>query len=324
MTAVWQTPRAWALPARGALRVGLVGPLVVAAACGKGHFVQVIAGPHFVCGLDRQGEVACWSGLSDTQDRDFGQADPPAGPFVRLAAGVWHACGLDSDGDVRCWGIDDGSSLDGGGTVEAAGPFTALSAGFTGTCAVGSSGRAQCWGYAAEYMEPVLGGEVAAVAVGALYECVLRPDGSVDCLDSMGNDDPITVHHDGPFASVSAGYDTTCALDATGRATCWPDEYDTENDTPYSQIAPDALGFLCALTLEGERECWGAQYDGSIVASKDGSQDGAPYSDLAMMDTDLPCMILKDGGIGCVAIGFDLDTSGDNPIPTPDNPMYPK
>lgn len=66
-----------------------------------GAFTALASGADFACGLDLDGEVACWGELAEA---------PPAGPFLAIDADAngAHACALDEAGWLRCWG-DDGA-----------------------------------------------------------------------------------------------------------------------------------------------------------------------------------------------------------------------
>ena len=61
-----------------------------------------------VCGLKRDGTIACWGcGVaSDERSKtpNLGQPKPPPGQYEELVSGYWHNCALAVDGQVRCWG----------------------------------------------------------------------------------------------------------------------------------------------------------------------------------------------------------------------------
>ena len=92
-------------------------------------FIQVSAGNDHVCGLRRDGTVACAGG------NDLGQATPPAGTFTQIASGMEFSCGLQGDGNVTCWYH---------APVPAAGPFTQISAADGYICGLRADGSVVC------------------------------------------------------------------------------------------------------------------------------------------------------------------------------------
>lgn len=170
-------------------------------------YVSLSSGSPHMCALSVDGEVACW-GLQacgfiwSGNDKLCGNLTPPAGPFVQLDTGYFHACAVREGGTVACWGAGattgacDGYETECGQSDPPDGEFTMVSAGHVHTCGVRRDGGVECWG-----------------AGRTEDDC---DPASLDRLQcGQANPPP------GRFVAVSAGTAHTCALDASGRVTCW-------------------------------------------------------------------------------------------------------
>ena len=174
----------------------------------QGTFQSVSAGGNFLCGLSRDGFVACWG------ENDSGQATPPEGEFASISVGEGHACGVRADGAVACWGENDS-----GQATPPEGEFASISVGEDYACGVRADGAVACWGENDSGQATPPEGEFASISVGESHVCGVRADGAVACWgqNSAGQATP----PEGKFASVSAGYEHTCGVRDNGHLHCW-------------------------------------------------------------------------------------------------------
>jgi len=93
--------------------------------------------------------------------------------------------------------------------------------------------------------------------------CYLAGDGAIKCVDSY--DHCISPPPKGAFASISGTEAYACALDATGKLTCWGDG--TEQKPPIERAVQVSVQkpHSCALGLDGKVSCWGRDYEGSLA-----------------------------------------------------------
>jgi alpha-tubulin suppressor-like RCC1 family protein len=204
--------------------------------------------------------------------------------FVALALGAYHACGLTAGGDPFCWGHNLAGQL-GSGSMDEGGPapvavvgghrFTALTAGYDHTCGVDEAGQAYCWGGDGPNRsdpraspEPVPGDLAFHLLTRSRdHTCGLDGAGTAYCWgfnDSgqLGNGeasvcgplsctvpyepDPVRVLGGHRFATLSAGYATTCGTTPAGDAYCWGLNYTGQlgtgsragRTTPATVLAP--------------------------------------------------------------------------------------
>ncbi|HVU04532.1 MAG TPA: hypothetical protein VHE30_22395 [Polyangiaceae bacterium] len=177
-----------------------------------------------------------------------------------IAAGHDDTCALTLDGALWCWGWNYAGEL-GDGTTETrrlptpvsgmSSGVASVSVGGSDTCAVKTDGSVWCWGHnstgtvgdgtTAERLTPSrveLDLPVKAVAAGYAHTCALASDGTVWCWGtnlsgSLGfpascdggrcaNPTPSMVTGlPSPVTAITAGYDSTCALESDGTVWCW-------------------------------------------------------------------------------------------------------
>jgi alpha-tubulin suppressor-like RCC1 family protein len=174
------------------------------------HYVDVAAGRHHACGLDRGGVVRCWGwnhygqlGVGHTIGLGLPEGVPSEVLFTAVAAGDRHSCAIAEDGTAWCWGRGAEGQLGTGDTDGSSLPrpvagglrFTALSAGAAHTCGVTADGAAYCWGERrygrlgdglafGVALEPSrVAGDLRfrALAAGALNSCGVTEDEAVYC-----------------------------------------------------------------------------------------------------------------------------------------------
>jgi len=198
--------------------------------------------------------------------------------FTQVSLGFDSACALSTAGGVECWGYNGNGQLGDGtrqtrttpvGVLGLSSGVQAVTAGWDHTCALTTGGAVQCWGQNAngelgdgtrtDRLEPVdvvgLSSGVAAVSAGFDQTCALLDDGSVQCWGQNATGEvgdgtttlrvrPVNVVGlvDG-VASISAGYNHTCAVTTDGGAVCWGGNHSGElgDGTTTNRSSPVAV-----------------------------------------------------------------------------------
>ncbi|HYW05753.1 MAG TPA: hypothetical protein VE913_02290 [Longimicrobium sp.] len=191
------------------------GRAYTAVSAGGDHGCGVATGGSLWCwGLDASGELGrgtggtretCGLGLLPCSRAPVAVAS--AESFKAVSAGTNHTCALTAAGTAYCWGSNSAGQLGSGAVlgstsnvpVAVAGGYTfsSISAGEAHTCAVRTDGAPICWGSNAN----------GALGTGA--------------APTLAVNTPQLVVGGFPFASISAGQNTTCGLTTGGIAFCW-------------------------------------------------------------------------------------------------------
>ncbi|MBX7185156.1 MAG: hypothetical protein K1Y01_08450, partial [Vicinamibacteria bacterium] len=259
-----------------------------------------------------------WGGLGNGTTDDQAAATDVTGlsrGVIALSAGGYHTCALTSEGGVKCWGANAGGEVGDGTTTDRLVPIAvsdlaagveSISAGEGHTCAITSGHAALCWGVNGEGRlgdgteanrltpTPVSGfaRNAAAISAGGLHTCALTGQGGARCwggnaLGAVGDGTTtdrwvataVSTLADGA-KGISAGGADTCALSASGGASCWGSNGNgqlgdgTHNDRPTPtrvstqswEVASTDPGntHTCALTDAGGVRCWGKNTSGEL------------------------------------------------------------
>jgi alpha-tubulin suppressor-like RCC1 family protein len=308
-------------------------------------------GRDFGCGLIPLGRLYCWgvNGLSQLasatdslcyeEQKGLEVTNPCSllpirvGPtslvFTSVSAGDRFACGITSGGAAYCWGDGQygklGNGRNGGastaGLVTSALSFSSISAGGEHACGLTPSGAAYCWGQD---------------SLGQLGDA--RHVSSTTPIPVSGGSG-VAV-----FASISAGFRHTCALQADGTAFCWGRGDDGElgigglgrTDTPggvvgglrFTSISAggDTLQVItqtgvviivdphtCAIAVGGAAYCWGSNRFGQLGNGSIGGQFSAPtpvagglsFSKISA-GSHHTCGLTTGGAVYCWGRGSDL------------------
>jgi alpha-tubulin suppressor-like RCC1 family protein len=198
--------------------------------------------------------------------------------FATVQAGAYHSCGLTTSGAAYCWGNGTYGQLGNGAKASRLAPvavagslsLNAISVGAIHSCGLTASGAAYCWG-------SDLYGELGA-GVTASQQC---GTGGSPCSTT-----PLAVARGLTFASVSAGWEESCALTSSGAAYCWGDNSYGElgDGSTASTRTPVAVTgaltfvsvgtgnvFACGLTAAGAAYCWGNNSAGQLGIGPGGS-----------------------------------------------------
>jgi alpha-tubulin suppressor-like RCC1 family protein len=188
----------------------------------KGSFTSIYAGVHVNCGIQNDGNYACWGALNADEKPLFND----------ISVGLAHACGVKVDGSLSCWGWPRANRLQ-----PPQGEFDFVASGWEHNCALRRDGSILCWG------------------VGLVRDEFER-DGDFD--QSLP---PLAVSAGGlVFKSVEAGAHHNCALSMTDEIRCWGDNRFGQSDAPATNvwIQVDAGGWhSCGLNKETAVVCWG-------------------------------------------------------------------
>ena len=184
--------------------------------------IGISGGGHHVCGLRRDGTVACWTG----PDSDYHELSPPDGEsFDSISMGWAHGCGLRRDGTIGCWGQDESD----GWQPPQDERLVQISSGQYHTCGLRYDGTAICWGVkrvSGSYVpEPHNDETFIAISSGNAHTCALRQDRSPACWGAPGKNVGILSNFgqasppkDDRFVAIDAGLFHTCALREDGSA----------------------------------------------------------------------------------------------------------
>jgi len=317
--------------------------VTVQAAAPHGAFAQVNAGLDLpTCAVTTRGTGYCW-GLRSWQVsvRDsFGdgansvenipRAVTGGLAFAAISDGQQHICGVTTGGAAYCWGVNFDGQLGDGGTDSSTGPvlvsggltFTAVSAGIYHTCGLATGGAIYCWG---NNYSGALGNGTAGTYV---------------------NSTPAAVSGDLTFVAVTASYEHTCGLTATGAAYCWGDNGAGElgtGDTILSTVPVPVTGGLsfvalsagyahgCGLTQSGAAYCWGNNGAGEIghgtttrSLSPVAVSGGLTFASISAGE-DYTCGVTTggvaycwgDNNYGQLGNSANLFTHNPNPVPLP-------
>jgi alpha-tubulin suppressor-like RCC1 family protein len=314
-----------------------------------------IAGVAAIAACSSEGVVGALAkdsadGASDGPDLgDAGPAPPLTPSATAIAAGGASTCVKTSAGDVRCWGENGSGSL-GIGDVEpptSAEPVTPTPLGKVR--ALRQDGKVSCWGdiFIGDFNgQPIdhlpapspfsieASGEIAHVAVGRYFTCLLGTGGDVRCFGlndkgqlGVGSTDkkylPTTVNgFDGPVTSISAsmGGLFVCATTHPGSVYCWGDNTDGQiagekgavteprkmeklEDRAVEVVSGGA--HVCVRLASGSVKCWGSGDRGQL-GNGGKSTSSVPVDVLYLTDVTMlaaglhhTCAVRSEGSIFC-------------------------
>lgn len=262
-------------------------------------FVALALGGDFGCGLDRDGALACWGrndqgqlGLGDTRDRTAPETVPIGEPLVQVSTLDAAVCAIGRSGALYCWGYGRENGLGLGGPpgqgadelsprrVGTDSDWTYVSTGQGHTCGIRDGGRLFCWGR------------------NSSLACGLGPGSPAQVTTPS----PVSERRD--WYLVTAGTDSTCALDRSGGLYCWgtnafglvgvaADSVPAPTRIPGVAVATSVRTSAfdsCAQTDTGGLACWGFNEFGEL-----GLGDRAPRRSPV---TVLPGQRFRDVALG--------------------------
>jgi alpha-tubulin suppressor-like RCC1 family protein len=221
---------------------------------------QITAGWGHTCALDSTGQAYCWgennygqlgNGTSGGNQSSYDngidsnvpvavKANDPTDAFygktiTQVTAGWYHTCALDSTGKAYCWGWNSSGQLGTGNAtyysnvpvaVQSNNPtdalygktITQITASNLHTCALDSTGKTYCWGY--NYYGQLGTGNATYYS---------------NVPVAVQSNDPTDALYGKTITQITAGWYHTCALDSTGKAYCWGENY-------YGQLGTNQSG----------------------------------------------------------------------------------
>jgi len=223
------------------------------------------------CALTTSDSVKCWGwniygqlgdGTTITRKLPVNVSGLSSG-IMEITAGNHHTCGLTTSNAVKCWGgnfygqLGDGTNTDHYAPVDVSGlssGISAISAGASYTCALTCSGGVKCWGY--NYYGQLGDG---------------TNDNRYSPVDVSGLSSGIV--------EISAGWNHTCALTASGGVKCWGNNSSGQlgnGNNSNSNVPVDVSGLssgvfkisagashTCAVT-DSNIKCWGSNSTGQL------------------------------------------------------------
>ena len=215
--------------------------------------VQVVAGYHHFCALERSGRVLCWGSDERGQlgDPAAVSASPRRVPGIDdardLVVARSYACAVRASGGVACWGKhpfhESGEGADDGGAPHAIADLAAARLTTNGfdACALDPAGVARCWGTGLRWAgvastatpTPLPGISGARrMALGFDFACALVDGGGVRCAGKnrhgeLGDGtqierrEPVAVKGIAGAVEVATSDGLVCARLSDGHASCW-------------------------------------------------------------------------------------------------------
>ncbi len=191
---------------------------------------DIAVGSGWSCALLDAGQVQCWGGdyraaFATAQGRQ--PLKPPDDRFVQIDGGRAIACGVTTTGGMRCWGGED---------------------------YVPKPDRPNDTDWASVSAPPDgFGSELAAV-------CGLTTQGAARCVGSPSR----PADRPGPYVQViTASHHQACAVDASGRVTCWGKAQVDVDDHGPADLVVKVSGWGCWRHAKtGALRCFGREEDG--------------------------------------------------------------
>jgi len=236
-------------------------------------FRSIAVGNEHACGIATNGSAWCWG---STPNGAFGDGTigehltpAPAAPgmiFQSIVAGSDYTCALTPAGAAYCWGLGGNGQLGNGSSTTSTTPvavsggltFRSLAAGGLTVCGLTTAGNAYCWGHN-------FYGTVGDGTIGTDAGSSRRPV-------------PVAVAGGLTFQSLSAGYETMCAVTEGGAGYCWGYNFGAIGDgTSDHRSSPTAVtgglrfqsissgtGYSCGVTTANAVYCWGDNSSGEL------------------------------------------------------------
>ena len=238
-------------------------------------FTQIDAGNGHTCGLDGAGQAWCWGANISGQVGDSTINNYRISPtathqgslvFTQVSAGASHTCALNGSGQAYCWGYDGDGALGNGSpfggrtpqtVVQGGVTFASISSNYSHSCGLTAAGQAYCWGE--------------------------NGWGQVGDSTVVDRNAPVAVHQPAgvTFASITTGFNHTCAVDTGGNGWCWGEDASQQlgngagaaDRIPTAVTMPGGVSFAfatvdasksCALDTIGQAWCWGKNTYGQV------------------------------------------------------------
>ena len=285
---------------------GLVTPVKAVSTGSKGGGADGVT-----CVIDANSAAKCWGYNGEGQIGDGTNLNRSTPTQVSgltsgvraISSSIGTSCALLETNEVACWGSGIGNSP---ARVSVPSDTIALATSGSSRCILRSSGTVSCWGdntfgqlglgnttdQGSPTQVPGLS-NVDNITAGAGYFCAHKGDNSVACWGyngqgQLGNGNTIDQSSPtpvpppamtGPYVSVHAGLEFTCALTTGGQIACWGDNSHkqlgdgTTTDSTSAKTIPGITGAIgltmgtasaCAVLADRTLKCWGVNVDGRL------------------------------------------------------------
>jgi Cys-rich repeat protein len=293
-------------------------------------FVQLDAGAHHACGIDRDGVLWCW-GRNDGGQLGVGDRDDRLRPtrvvgdpgWRAVSAGELATCAIQDDGALYCWGAGADTGTTDGPTPAfvPGGPWTAVSVGFEGMCALDAGGQLFCKDDRLVGTPPArldtAGHVPVQIAVSFHRRCIIDAQQALFCwggnnqgqVGNGSNSDPpapVAILPEIRWLAVATSPETTCAIDVDNGLWCWGrcDGGQTGQTTgpPEGCWAPTQVGRDRYIAVDTNRkDTCAVREDGVLVCFGDNSagQLGTHGDTTDFLVTEVPVV----GDWNAIAVG---------------------
>jgi len=296
------------------------------------ELVQIDAGGHHTCGIDRDAALWCWGdnsrgslGTGDFDDRNRPvQIGQPG--WQSVSAGDVATCAIRTDGGMFCWGPGDDTGIPGVGdtntpTFVPGGPWSTVSVGFEGSCALTQAGALFCKDDHVFETPPqpfdLHGVAAVQVATSFHHRCVIDDHQALYCWgkndqgqlgNTMPGDEPapVAILPERRWLAVATANETTCAIDTDNGLWCWGRCDSGQTGTgvgPQSGCpVPAQVGADRYVSVDAtDRDTCAVRDDGAMVCF--GTNDAGQLGDLGDTSPFEPHVMPVVGGWRAVAIG---------------------
>jgi cysteine-rich repeat protein len=216
------------------------------------------------------------------------------GCVVPQVASAWdNTCSIGPAGNLKCWGDTSYGILN---EAPTSGVFTSVwMGGYHVACATRApNDQLICWGYAT-WNEEAPATSTRSYGGGELHGCLVRKDtGALQCWGSNA-EGQLNAPNNGPYASVTSGDYSNCAVRKTGEIDCWglTTRYAGKPTTGVFKKVASADDNYCALRNDGVVLCFGVNNRGETVAPV-----GEVFVDVTVGEYHA-CGLRADGSVKC-------------------------
>ncbi|HKU39633.1 MAG TPA: hypothetical protein VJR89_15845 [Polyangiales bacterium] len=249
--------------------------------------VQLDVGLLRACAVMQDGQLRCWGDntwdvmrVGDEEDHNLPVTVQGVERAVQVSLGEHQTCVRRSDSTLECWGYPHRTELN----VQGERDVVDVEAGYFLTTATLADGSVRSWGMNS------LAGQIdvassRAVSSGYGFVCTLAQDASVRCKGIYIVRDEVGVPVDGvvqglrSIASMSSGFEHSCAVTQQGKVYCWGRNNRGQlgdGSTTHSLEAREVVGLdhvvevtcgrehSCAHKADGSVYCWGSNDLGEL------------------------------------------------------------
>jgi alpha-tubulin suppressor-like RCC1 family protein len=307
--AIDQTGRVWAWGANGFGQLGngttnnSPVPVKVSAPDGVTFTAVAVGGSHGIA-LDNTGKAWTWgrnfsgelgNGTTTNSVTPVAVNIPPNVTFTAIAAGESFSLALDRNGQAWAWGFNSDGELGNGNTTNSSTPvavnmpsntvFTQIAGGSYHAVTLDQSGNAWTWGFNAS--------------------------GQLGNGNNTASSSPVSVaiSNGKTLISVAAGSDHSLALDSTGQAWAWGNNFVgqlgngtmTNSSSPVAVNMPGGVTFTAVVTGDGSYHSMALDHNGQAWTW--GNNSSGELGDGNTSLSSVPVAVNMPAGVTFVTVG---------------------